>query len=240
VSSFSRLVDVETISQQAVVELHRRGVERADAVCAVTDGAEWRHRFVDDHCPTAVRILDFGHAAEYVNAIGQAAAEAGDALVPKWLEQQLHDLKHEGPEQVLTELRRLHAHHPTVRLLGEKLAYLEKREAHMQYPTYHEAGWPIGSGIVESANKRVCALPGTIASVESYLWREKSVNGSVFLGSVARKRVPLLRFRKHTLAEKTGSCFAQNVPVLHVIPVLAANLLWQCGQPLWRSTAILA
>jgi hypothetical protein len=39
--------------------------------------------------------------------------------------------------------------------LSEKLAYLEKREAHMQYPTYQEAGWPIGSGMVESANKLV-------------------------------------------------------------------------------------
>jgi hypothetical protein len=36
-----------------------------------------------------------------------------------------------------------------------ELAYLEKREAHMQYPTYQETGWPIGSGMVESANKLV-------------------------------------------------------------------------------------
>jgi len=82
VSSFSRLADVETFSQQAVVELYRRGVERAKAVCAVTDGAEWLQGFIDDHCPKALRILDFAHAAEYVNAIGQAATEAGDALEP--------------------------------------------------------------------------------------------------------------------------------------------------------------
>lgn len=77
------------------------------------------------------------------------------ALAPKWLEEHLHDLKHEGPQHVLGELRCLHARHPKVTPLGEKLAYLEKREAHMQYPTYQEAGWPIGSGIVESANKLV-------------------------------------------------------------------------------------
>ncbi len=155
VSSFSRLAEVETFSQQAVVELHRRGTERAEAVCAVTDGAEWLQGFIDDHCPTAVRILDFAHAAEYVNALGQAATEAGSVLVPTWLEDHLHDLKHEGPQHVLGALRALHTQHPTVTPLGEKLAYLEKREAHMQYPTYQEAGWPIGSGIVESANKLV-------------------------------------------------------------------------------------
>src|SRR6266567_1520419 len=31
----------------------------------------------------------------------------------------------------------------------------EIREAHMHYPTYQAAGWPIGSGSVESANKVV-------------------------------------------------------------------------------------
>ena len=41
---------------------------------------------------------------------------------------------------------------PTIQ---EKLTYLQKREAHMQYPTYQAAGWPIGSGSVESANKLV-------------------------------------------------------------------------------------
>jgi len=85
VSSFSRLADAQTFSQQAVVELHRRGTERAEAVGAVTDGAEWRPRFIDEHCPTARRILDFAHAAEYVSAMGQALTEAGEALAPKWL-----------------------------------------------------------------------------------------------------------------------------------------------------------
>jgi hypothetical protein len=33
--------------------------------------------------------------------------------------------------------------------------YLEKRATLMDYPTYRQQGWPIGSGSVESANKRV-------------------------------------------------------------------------------------
>jgi hypothetical protein len=108
-SSFSRLADAETFSQQAVVELYRRGMERAEAVCAVTDGAEWLQGFIDDHCPKALRILDFAHGAEYVSAMGQVATEAGSVLAPKWLEECLHDLKHEGPEQVLGRLRALSA-----------------------------------------------------------------------------------------------------------------------------------
>ena len=37
----------------------------------------------------------------------------------------------------------------------EALTYLDKRVALMQYPTFTTAGWPIGSGSVESANKLV-------------------------------------------------------------------------------------
>jgi hypothetical protein len=36
-----RLAEAETFSQAALVETHLRGVERAEAVCAVLDGAEW-------------------------------------------------------------------------------------------------------------------------------------------------------------------------------------------------------
>ena len=39
--------------------------------------------------------------------------------------------------------------------IGKKVAYLEKREARMQYPLSQAQGWPIGSGIVESGNKVV-------------------------------------------------------------------------------------
>jgi acyl-CoA synthetase (AMP-forming)/AMP-acid ligase II len=39
--------------------------------------------------------------------------------------------------------------------LGQRLAYLDKRVAQMQYPRFREQGWPIGSGSGESANKLV-------------------------------------------------------------------------------------
>jgi hypothetical protein len=41
-SSFSRMTDAETFGDVAQVEMHRRGVSQATAVCAVTDGADWR------------------------------------------------------------------------------------------------------------------------------------------------------------------------------------------------------
>jgi hypothetical protein len=60
-----------------------------------------------------------------------------------------------GPQPVLAALRRLQADQPTVAVLATNLAYLEKRVAQMAYPHFQAAGWPIGSGMVESANKLV-------------------------------------------------------------------------------------
>jgi hypothetical protein len=154
-SYFSRMADAQTFTEQASGELVHRGVDRASEVCAVMDGAEWIDGFVDWQCKDAVRILDFAHAAEYVSDIGQLVQTAGSVLPSDWLAKLLHQLKHQGPQAVLQEVRRLRDRHPEVEELTKKVAYLEKREARMQYPLYQAAGWPIGSGIVESGNKVV-------------------------------------------------------------------------------------
>jgi hypothetical protein len=154
-SYFSRWMEAEKFGQAALGETHHRGLETAAQVVAVTDGAVWEQGFIDHHREDAARVLDFPHAAEHVAEIGQAVWGEGTEETNKWLNEQLHTLKHDGPTDVLSELRSLtqnHAKHPK---LCKAFAYLEKREAQMQYPLYLEQGWPIGSGAVESANKLV-------------------------------------------------------------------------------------
>jgi hypothetical protein len=154
-SYFSRLTDADTFTRLALVETHRRGLETAQQVAAVTDGAEWNQSFVEVHRPDAVRILDFPHAAQRVSQIGTLCFEPDSATAQQWVTDQLHALKHEGPTEVLAQLQALKQHHPDQPILNENLAYLEKRQTQMQYPTFQAQGWPIGSGSVESANKLV-------------------------------------------------------------------------------------
>jgi len=150
----SRLCDAASFEEATLLETQRRGLSRATEVCAVQDGAQWLQGLVDYHRADAVRILDFAHAAEYINEIGQAVQAAGGRLPGTWLEGVLHRLKYQGPARVLKHLAWLNARYPSS-VVQEKLTYLQKREAHMQYPSYQQAGWPIGSGSVESANKLV-------------------------------------------------------------------------------------
>jgi len=155
-SYFSRLIDSETFQRLALVETQRRGVETAGAVGFVTDGSEWLPKFADYHRADAVRVLDFPHAGEHISAVGRASLGDGSAAAQTWLQAQLHELKHNGPTAVLTEVRRVVASQPAADTdSAGHLTYLEKREAQMCYPEFLAAGWPIGDGAVESANKLV-------------------------------------------------------------------------------------
>lgn len=154
-SYFSRMTDAATFERLALVETQRRGVETAQAVAAVTDGAEWIQKFIDHHRHDAVRILDFPHAAEHLSTIAQALCAENGVQKDIWLHEQLHQLKEKGASVVLATLRTQISQHAQRPELTTAFAYLEKREAQMQYPTFQQEGWPIGDGAVESANKLV-------------------------------------------------------------------------------------
>jgi len=164
---FSRHAEAEEFRRAALVETHRRGVATAGQVGAVTDGSEWLQGLVDYHRRDALRILDFPHAGEHIAAIGREVYGEESPVLPSWLSTQLHTLKHDGPSPVLDDLERLLVSHPGPWAHSPPptdadpdsptthLAYLQKRADHMQYPAYQAAGWPIGDGATESANKLV-------------------------------------------------------------------------------------
>jgi hypothetical protein len=109
---------------------------------------------------------------------------AGGKLPGKWLEGVLHRLKHQGPHRVLKHLACLAARYPNA-AVQEKLTYLQKREAHMQYPTYQQAGWPLGSGSVESGNLLVVEARLKGAGMR---WGRQNVNPMLVLRNAVCNR----------------------------------------------------
>jgi hypothetical protein len=185
-SYFSRLCDAEQFRTLARAEVHRRGTAQAGTVCAVVDGADWCQKFLDGHCPQAVRILDFPHAAGYLSAAAQARWGAGTAQASAWLGKYRHELKYGTPAGVLRALRALpmaRAPQPTEAqaVQTQALQYLETRRAQLEYAQFQAAGYPIGSGIVESANKLVveARLKGS-----GMHWARANVNPLVALRAV--------------------------------------------------------
>jgi hypothetical protein len=190
ISYFSRLCDAETFGRLALVEIHRRGTETAKTVCAVNDGAAWEQEFVDLHCPQAVRILDFPHAAEYVATAGQVVYGQDTVPFHQWLDQELSTLKHGRPQTVLADLRQLEnmvlAREPSdeqgAATIRTCVAYLEKRVDQIRYADFIALGYPIASGMVESGNKLVVEARLKGAGMH---WARVHVNPMLALRTIA-------------------------------------------------------
>jgi len=232
----SRLCDAASFAEATLLHTHQRGLCRASEVCAVQDGAEWLQGLVDYHRTDAVRILDFAHASEYLNKIGQAVQAAGGRLPARWFPGVLHLLKHQGPARVLRHLRWLAARYPSP-LMQEKLTYLQKREAHMQYPTYQEAGWPIGSGSVESANKLVVEVRLKGAGMRLPSAQRRPYAGAAQCGlqsRVAADLADLASVSAHAAHEAAACNEPTTAGQCLVVPRHLENAGVSAGSSLWR------
>lgn len=173
ISYFSRMTDAESFGNLAEVEMRRRGTGQAKAVCAVTDGADWIQGFIDLHRPDALRVLDFPHAAEHLTLLLEALQQAGMKLPPNAFDRCLHILKRRGPGPLVRCYDRLPANYKELEVVQKQMQYFGKRLSLMQYPDSQRDGWPIGSGMVESANKVVVQARLKGAGMH---WAPKHVN----------------------------------------------------------------
>jgi hypothetical protein len=182
-SYFSRSLPAAEFTRAALVETQRRGLENAPTVCGVCDGAEWQQGFLDHHCPSAIRILDFPHAASRLTETAYAAYGEGSTKAKAWLETQCHELKHGEATQVVCALETLSLSSPAAReKQAEHVAYLRKRLPQMRYAEFQAQGLPIGSGCVESAHKVVVEARLKQAGMH---WAPEHVNPMVALRNAA-------------------------------------------------------
>lgn len=222
----ARLADHERFGREALAELHRRGTLGAPTVVAVADGAEWIQGFWDLHVPEATRVLDFAHAAGYLARAAQEAFGAGTAETGAWLEDWLHELKHGDPAQVLAALAAL----PAGAARDEATRYLEARRDQLRYAEFRAAGYPIGSGCVESAGKLL--VQGRLCGAGMH-WAERHVDGLLGLRTVAdsarwdepweRIATHLRRQARRARATRRAARLAATIPPLPAPPASRAR-----------------
>jgi hypothetical protein len=179
-SYFSRMMAAQSFERAALAETERRGLCQARQAALLGDGAEWIQSFADYHRPDARRILDFAHASERFTTIQERCTQAGVELDERWAEERRKQLKGQGGAAVLATLQVLQEQHLEVDLT-EPVTYLSKREALLRYPQFQEEGWPIGSGMVESANKLVVEARLKGAGMH---WHPDNVNPMLALRNV--------------------------------------------------------
>lgn len=121
----------------------------------LADGAKWIWNWVEDAYPGAVQILDFYHALE---KLGQYAAlqYKEEKQRGPWMEAQKQALLAGGVGQLIAALKATEAVDAQARnAKAAVVRYYESNQSRMQYHTYLEQGYVIGSGAVEAAHRNV-------------------------------------------------------------------------------------
>ncbi len=123
-------------------------------LAAVADGAKDNWPFLDSLCPD-VTLLDFWHAAQHLSAAVDAAFGTDTASGTGWFEKWRHVLRHDprGAGKVIDAMRHLLRKGTGAEDIRKELAYFRSNRRRMNYADAAAAGFAIGSGAVESANR---------------------------------------------------------------------------------------
>ena len=127
----------------------------ADAkLVVVADGARWIWNWVEAAYPEATQILDFYHAMEHLGKLASAFMEP--AAAQTWLKGVKARLQGDEIAGILSEIAGWKTRSGTKRAIWKtERAYLERNQKRMRYGTFLRQGLRIGSGAMESANRKV-------------------------------------------------------------------------------------
>jgi len=143
--------------QRLVLEAHRRGLERADMIAVLGDGAAWIWTLAEEHFPGALHIVDWFHASERVWELGRALLGPETVATTVWVAQQLARLAQGQAAVLASEWQTLPCRGETAAVRDAQVTYFTNQASRMAYDRYRADGWDIGSGMVESACKHVIA-----------------------------------------------------------------------------------
>jgi hypothetical protein len=152
------LGDIEMLKPRLWLEALRQGIRSAPQVVWLSDGGRglWR-LFEEQFSASATGILDFYHAAQNLWKGAAAWLDGRTTQARRWFTWARHRLRHGHPDGVLADLAdalEVEGLPATARVtLTTVYAYLERHRDHINYEAYKALGFPLGSGMVESACK---------------------------------------------------------------------------------------
>lgn len=133
----------------------RRGVDPAvEGLVCLGDGAPGIWSQYALHFPHRVEILDWYHACEHLWATGNGVFGEGTQQAKGWVEAQEGLLWEGKVEEVVANLVAL-SQGPGGEAAQEQIHYFQTNKERMRYHQFRAQGYPIGSGSVESACKRL-------------------------------------------------------------------------------------
>ncbi len=135
------------------------GLEQAQQVVVIGDGAPWIWNLAAEHFPGAVQILDLYHAKEHVWEVAHAVFGRGTAAGTVWATQACSLLEQGQSEALVSAIEALPPIAPEpgqARSCPERAVdYFTINAQRMRYPVFRAQGMHLGSGIAEAACKTI-------------------------------------------------------------------------------------
>ena len=144
--------DADTFKEHLYATALRNGLETHEKIVLISDGASWIKTFLTDYCQglDAIQILDYTHLKENIYKFANVFIRGKNAK-GIWAEK-LKDLVKNGH---IDEAIKMAEPYKDCRKPGipNIYTYLVNNRECVDYPTYVENGYFIGSGAIESGNK---------------------------------------------------------------------------------------
>jgi hypothetical protein len=151
VATFS---DVSKFSQMLLNEAKKRGYYNAETVVFTSDGAEWIWKMAEDRFKGCVQIVDFYHAAEHLSKLC-AIVEPDENKFRKFFHARKLILRDYGVDSTIEYFTKAALNHCKESEIKAELHYFITNQTRMQYKTFKEKHYFIGSGVIEGTCKNL-------------------------------------------------------------------------------------
>lgn len=160
-------------------EALRRGLEKAQKVCVIGDGAPWIWNLADEHFWGAIQIIDLYHAREHYWRAARVIFGLNREALNQWAEKRKKELDRGKVEKVIEAIG---SFCPSTKeqqeILDGERAYFEKNKERMCYEDFRKQGLFVGSGVVEAGCRNVI---GQRLKQSGMHWTVKGANSIIAL-----------------------------------------------------------
>lgn len=145
----------EVFGKQMWSEARQRHWLQAVDSIVIGDGASWIWNLANEHFYTSHQLVDWYHASEHLANAGKILYGEGSPQAGRWHRSMETKLYQGHADQIADKLSKLAQKQPKMsKELNQEAGYFTNNHKRMQYLEMREEGYPIGSGMVESAAKQ--------------------------------------------------------------------------------------
>ncbi len=144
----------------------------------IGDGAHWIWEMANNDYPNAIQILDFYHLSEYIWKVAKSYTN-NEEKQKTWVNTQQQLLKKSLGKTVIDNCEKIRRKKQDLtENINKLIGYINNNKPRIDYQKYLEMGLMIGSGVVESSNRRVVTQRLKQAGMH---WSKKGAEGVMAL-----------------------------------------------------------